>query len=157
MYGDDIVLRVATVTKLTRNLFLAAVIPLLTWMHFRHSTQAHANAKRPGRQTLLPGFIIGFVAMAVVRTLGDAMLQQTGAAFGMWDQPAWSSLTNQVGDFWASRVFLGTAMAAVGLSTSFAVFKGVGARPFAVGFAGALVVGAVGLAMTALLGSYVTL
>jgi uncharacterized integral membrane protein (TIGR00698 family) len=156
MYGDDIVLRVATVTKLTRNLFLAAVIPLLTWMHFRHSTPAHA-ATRPGLQTLLPAFIIGFVAMAVVRTLGDAMLQRSGLAFGIWNQAAWSSLTNQVGDFWASRVFLGTAMAAVGLSTSFAVFKGVGARPFAVGFAGALVVGAVGLVMAALFGSYVTL
>jgi uncharacterized membrane protein YadS len=30
VYGDDVVLRVATVTKLTRNLFLAVVIPLLT-------------------------------------------------------------------------------------------------------------------------------
>ena len=158
MYGDDVVLRVATVTKLTRNLFLAVVIPLLTWMHFRNSRPAgHAHAKTPGRQTLLPAFIIGFVAMAIVRTVGDATLQQTGAAFAMWDRAAWSSLTNQVGDFWASRVFLGTAMAAVGLSTSFAVFKGVGARPFAVGFAGALVVGAVGLAMAALFGVYVTL
>ena len=35
VYGDDVVLRVATVTKLTRNIFLAAVIPLLTWMHVR--------------------------------------------------------------------------------------------------------------------------
>src|SRR5688500_13650404 len=35
MYDDDVVLRVATVTKLTRNLFLAAVIPLLAWMHMR--------------------------------------------------------------------------------------------------------------------------
>ena len=33
IYGDDVVLRVATVTKLTRNLFLAAVIPMLTWLH----------------------------------------------------------------------------------------------------------------------------
>ena len=35
VYGDDVVLRVATVTKLTRNIFLAAVIPILTWMHIR--------------------------------------------------------------------------------------------------------------------------
>ena len=35
IYADDVVLRVATVTKLTRNIFLAAVIPLLTWMHMR--------------------------------------------------------------------------------------------------------------------------
>ena len=39
IYADDVVLRVATVTKLTRNMFLAGVIPLLTWMHVR-ATQA---------------------------------------------------------------------------------------------------------------------
>ena len=48
-------------------------------------------------------------------------------------------------------------MAAVGLNTSFAVFKGVGMKPFAVGFAGALVVGLTGLTMAILLGPYVHL
>jgi uncharacterized integral membrane protein (TIGR00698 family) len=157
MYADDVVLRVATVTKLTRNLCLAAVIPLLTWLHFRqaHRTQQHTTAL--GWKTLVPTFIIGFVAMAIVRTIGDATLQSGGAAFGVWRDADWAALTNQIGDFWASRVFLGTAMAAVGLSTSFAVFKGVGARPFAVGLAGALVVGAVGLAMAIVFGRYVSL
>jgi uncharacterized integral membrane protein (TIGR00698 family) len=158
MYADDVVLRVATVTKLTRNLFLAAVIPLLTWLHFR---QAHAGSHGARRKvswkTLVPLFIIGFVAMAVVRTIGDAMLRSNGAAFGLWTAAEWSALTNQIGDFWAGRIFLGTAMAAVGLSTSFAVFKGVGAKPFLVGLAGALVVGAVGLAMAVVFGQYVSL
>ena len=48
-------------------------------------------------------------------------------------------------------------MAAVGLNTSVAVFKGVGAKPFLVGLAGALVVGAVGMLMALLLGPYVSL
>ena len=158
MYADDVVLRVATVTKLTRNLFLAAVIPLLTWMHFRDAhTSGHKARRRVGWKTLVPTFIIGFVAMAVVRTIGDAMLRSTGAAFGLWDAAAWASLTNDVGDFWAGRVFLGTAMAAVGLSTSFAVFKGVGAKPFAVGLIGALVVGTVGLVMAIVFGRFVSL
>jgi uncharacterized integral membrane protein (TIGR00698 family) len=153
MYADDVVLRVATVTKLTRNLCLAAVIPLLTWMHFRrtHAGQ-HALRKAVSWRALVPSFIIGFVAMAVLRTVGDATLQSTGTAFGIWQAEAWNRLTTQVGDFWASRVLLGTAMAAVGLSTSFAVFRGVGARPFAVGFAGAVVVGAVGLTMAIVFG-----
>jgi uncharacterized membrane protein YadS len=46
-------------------------------------------------------------------------------------------------------------MAAVGLNTSFAVFHGMGLKPFAVGVAGAVVVGAVGFAMALLLGGYV--
>ena len=157
MYADDVVLRVATVTKLTRNLCLAAVIPLLTWMHFRRTHSSGAHAKPLGWSTLVPTFIVGFVGMAVVRTVGDATLQSGGAAFGLWDARSWATVTNQIGDFWASRVFLGTAMAAVGLSTSFAVFKGVGARPFAVGFAGALVVGAVGMAMAIVFGRFVAL
>jgi uncharacterized integral membrane protein (TIGR00698 family) len=158
MYADDVVLRVATVTKLTRNLCLAAVIPLLTWMHFRQSREAkHSDRKALSWKKLVPAFIIGFVAMAIVRTIGDAMLQSGGAAFGVWDAAAWNRLTNQIGDFWASRVFLGTAMAAVGLSTSFSVFKGVGAKPFVVGLVGALVVGAVGLAMAIAFGQYVSL
>ena len=160
MYGDDVVLRVATVTKLTRNLFLAGVIPLLAWMHLRASNGS--NGSGPSRvptswRALIPMFVLGFVAMALVRTLGDATLQWWGAAFGVWDAAAWNRLTNQVGDFWASRIFLGTAMAAVGLNTSVAVFRGVGARPFVVGLAGAVVVGAVGMLMALLLGPYVTL
>ena len=102
-------------------------------------------------------FVVGFVSMAVVRTLGDLTLQSAGAAYGVWDAAAWANLTNQIGDFWASRVFLGTAMAAVGLNTSFSVFKGVGAKPFAVGFAGAVIVGTVGMVMAILFGRFVSL
>jgi uncharacterized integral membrane protein (TIGR00698 family) len=157
MYADDVVLRVATVTKLTRNLFLAVVIPLLTWMHLRGQQVSSGKRVHTSWRALVPMFVIGFVSMAIVRTIGDAMLQSSGAAFGMWDAAAWTRVTNLVGDFWASRVFLGTAMAAVGLNTSIAVFKGVGAKPFLVGLAGALVVGSVGMLMALLLGGYVTL
>jgi uncharacterized membrane protein YadS len=158
VYGDDVVLRVATVTKLTRNIFLAAVIPVLTWIHLR---SAHLDGggprKRISWRALVPGFVIGFLLMAVVRSIGDATLQSAGAAFGIWDAAGWTWVTNHLGDFWASRILLGTAMAAVGLNTSFAVFKGVGVRPFIVGMAGAIVVGSVGLAMAVLFGRYVTL
>ena len=157
MYADDVVLRVATVTKLTRNLFLAAVIPLLTWLHLRAARGATAGQRRMTWSALVPLFVVGFVAMAVLRTMGDATLQATGAAYGVWDAATWSALTAHIGDFWASRVLLGTAMAAVGLNTSFSVFKGVGAKPFAVGFAGAVVVGAVGMTMAIVFGRFVNL
>jgi uncharacterized integral membrane protein (TIGR00698 family) len=158
MFADDVVLRVATVTKLTRNLCLAAVIPLLTWLHMRTTPdRATGDRGRPSWKTLVPPFVVGFVGMALVRTIGDATLQTTGAAYGGLDAASWGALTAQVGDFWASRVFLGTAMAAVGLNTSLTVFQGVGAKPFAVGLAGALVVGAVGMVMAVVFGRFVTL
>lgn len=153
IYGDDLVLRVATVTKLTRNLCLAGVIPLLTWWHFRATAAAAGAGRRPSWGTLVPGFVLGFIAMALVRSIGDATLG-SGLAYGVFNPEAWSSLVRQVGDVWGARILLGTAMAAVGLNTSMAVFRGVGLKPFAVGLAGALVVGLVGLAMAVALGRF---
>ncbi|MEO7157853.1 MAG: putative sulfate exporter family transporter [Vicinamibacterales bacterium] len=158
VYGDDVVLRVATVTKLTRNIFLAGVIPLLTWMHMKsQARETGSGAIGFKLSSLVPGFVIGFLAMAVVRSLGDWTLTSQGAAFGMWSVAQWTSITKQLGDYWASQILLGTAMAAVGLNTNFAVFKGVGLKPFAVGMAGALVVGAVGMTMAIIFGRFVHL
>ncbi len=158
IYADDAVLRVATVTKLTRNLFLAVVIPVLTWMHRRDAGAGLGGARAAVRwQSLVPTFVLGFVAMAGVRSVGDAMLGNGQLAYWMWDKAGWSALTAVLGDRLGAQWLLGTAMAAVGLNTSFAVFKGVGLKPFAVGMAGAVVVGLVGFVMAALLGRYVTL
>ena len=148
VYGDDVVLRVATVTKLTRNIFLAAVIPILTWTHLRHTRDAKGKRFAASWRALVPGFVIGFVAMAMARSIGDATLGTS---------EAWTAFTRSVGDFWASQVFLGTAMAAVGLNTNFGVFRGVGLKPFAVGMAGAIAVGLVGMTMAVLLGRFVHL
>jgi uncharacterized integral membrane protein (TIGR00698 family) len=157
MYADDVVLRVATVTKLTRNLCLAGVIPLLAWMHVRATRGAGGHQVTTKWTTLVPLFVLGFVGMAIVRTIGDVTLRASGVAYGIWDTGAWNSLTNQLGDFWASRLLLGTAMAAVGLNTSLAVFKGVGVKPFVVGLVGSLVVGAMGMTMAVIVGSFVSL
>jgi uncharacterized integral membrane protein (TIGR00698 family) len=157
VYADDVVLRVATVTKLTRNIFLAAVIPLLTWMHIRDTSAAGGVKKQTKWTSLIPGFVVGFVAMAVVRSVGDATLGSGGAAFGVWSAASWAAITKQLGDYWASQILLGTAMAAVGLNTNFAVFKGVGMKPFAVGMAGALAVGSVGMLMAVIFGRFVHL
>lgn len=155
VFLDDNVLQAATVTKLTRNLLLAIVVPLLAFCYMRQTSGDGPRKAAPvDIKKLLPFFVLGFVGMALIRTLGDATLKD-GLAFGLWDPKAWKSLTTQVGDVWASRYLLGTAMAAVGLGTSFSVFKGIGLKPFAVGLAGALLVGAVGLIMALLLGPYV--
>jgi len=157
LYNDDLVLRVATVTKLTRNLFLAGVIPLLTWLHVRRANAAKADARHVRWTALVPAFVVGFLAMAIVRTIGDATLDTVGAAYGVWNSAAWTNVTRAVGDFWGGRVLLGMAMAAVGLNTSVSVLRGVGAKPFVVGFAGALAVGIVGMTMAALLAPFVSL
>lgn len=201
MYKDEVVLKAAAVTKLTRNLFLAGVIPLLAFQTSKavHAAEVAAAAGAAGTgagtgsssgssgssssgkgskggpkvsfKTLFPTFILGFLAMALLRTLGDAGLaegkkkkeegqlqaDEKPVALGCIEEDQWKSgikfLSGQVG----SNVCLGTAMAAVGLSTSFSVFKGVGFKPFALGMAGAAVVGGMGFTMAKVLGPYVHL
>ncbi|GBD00188.1 hypothetical protein HRbin17_02726 [bacterium HR17] len=153
VFNDEVVLKAATVTKLTRNLFLAVVVPLLSFLYLRQGSGGEVKVEVT---KLLPAFVSGFIGMAVVRSIGDATLQ-SGAAFGIWTASAWEGLTKSIGEFWGSRILLGTAMAAVGLNTHPSVFKGVGAKPFLVGFIGALVVGLVGFGMAATIGQFVRL
>mmetsp|Transcript_42696 Transcript_42696/g.83715 ORF Transcript_42696/g.83715 Transcript_42696/m.83715 type:complete len:164 (+) Transcript_42696:225-716(+) len=158
MYSDEVALKVAAVTKLTRNLFLAAVIPYMTWVNAKAQKAAGdalGNASLP-LSTLVPSFIVGFLFMSVVRSTGDSMLASEGLALGLFDKVTWKAgcdfVANDVG-----KVLLGTAMAAVGLNTNMAVLRGIGAKPFAVGFAGSAVVGTVGFVLATLLGPYVNL
>jgi uncharacterized membrane protein YadS len=130
-----VVLKAATVTKLTRNLFLAVVVPMLAFLHLKQQSRQEGGIKVDFAK-LLPAFVLGFIAMAVLRSIGDATLQHSGAALGLWTAAQWEGITKSIGEFWGSRLLLGTAMAAVGLNTHPSVFKGVGAKPFAVGFAG---------------------
>jgi len=156
VFNDETVLKAATVTKLTRNLFLAVVVPLLSYLYLRNQMAAGNGASgKINVAKLLPAFVLGFIAMAIVRSIGDAQVAN-GLAFGIWDADAWKEFTKAVGETWGSRA-LGTAMAAVGLATSFRVFKGVGLKPFLVGLIGALLVGFVGWAMAFLLGGQVKL
>lgn len=163
VFGDDVAFRVATVTKLTRNLFLAAVVPLLGLYYLRSERerggQSGAGSAGPhgGIMRFIPAFVLGFLLMAVVRTVGDATAAGGGAAFGMLEPGVWSALVRQLGDVWGSKYLLGTAMAAVGLGTRLEVFRGVGLKPFVVGLFGALLVGVVGLVAVLVLGPFVRL
>jgi uncharacterized integral membrane protein (TIGR00698 family) len=153
VYQDEMVLKAATITKLTRNLFLAAVIPLLAFYYLSQQTDSEVKPSVKIKK-LLPVFVLGFVAMALVRSLGD-VTSQNGAAFGIFNRSAWQELTRQIGEVWGSKYLLGTALASVGLSTSFSIFKNVGVKPFAVGLAGALFVGLLGFLMSLFLGRFI--
>lgn len=96
---------VATITKLLRNVFLAIVVPVMSYYYATRAARAEAAAAASGagsthprpRQLsfwkLLPTFILGFLAMAVVRSIGDAGVTgaAAGKAFGVLDKAAWRS------------------------------------------------------------------
>ena len=145
---------VATVTKLVRNVFMAVVIPLMA-LYYTRRTAAQGEEKKISFVKLLPLFLVGFLILAVLRSIGDAGVNGSGRAFGLWDNDAWKDLFGFV-NTWAVN-FLVVALAGVGLSTSFRTFKGLGVKPFFVGLGAALMVGVVSFVAISLLGAFVAL
>jgi uncharacterized integral membrane protein (TIGR00698 family) len=133
-FEDEVAFKAATVTKLTRNLCLAFAIPYLAYA-FRDASVGASAGVATKRPALVPGFLIAFVAMAALRSLGDA-------TESVRDDARWKRATKATGDF-ASNVVLPTAMAAVGLSMSASTLSGVGMAPFVVGACAATSVGVV--------------
>ena len=150
-YADAAVVGAAAVTKLTRNVFLAAVVPLLAVRYGSGPGVSGGAAKSIA--AAVPTFVLGFVAMAVARTAGDAYVSSGQLAGGIVDAQQWKRLMDWVGGDLGTKYLLGTGLAAVGLSVDVAVFRGVGLTPFAVGAAGASLVGGTGLAVALLLSS----
>jgi len=155
VFSAPLALDVATVTKLVRNVFMAAVIPLMA-LYYARKTQGEGSAgKKVSFLKLLPLFVVGFLVMAVIRSIGDAGINAGGNAYGLWNGAAWKGIHSFI-KTWAGN-FLVVALASVGLSTDFRTFKGLGIKPFFVGMGAALVVGFISYIAISLLGSFVTL
>jgi len=147
-------LDVATVTKLVRNVFMAAVIPMMAYYYNKNRDQDHFTGKKTSIIKLLPLFVIGFLVFALLRSIGDASINAGGNAFGLWDRTAWKDIHGLL-KTWAVR-FLVVALAGVGLSTNFSKFKGLGKTPFIVGLSAALTVGVVSYVAISVLGQFLT-
>lgn len=150
LFRDDAALQIAAVTKLTRNVFLVGVVPALALRHARRT--GHAGG-RVDVIRLFPLFVLGFLAMAIARSVGDAGISAGGRAFGAWDAGAWKSATKTLGETWAAAA-LATAMAGVGLSTDLKSFRTMGAKPLYVGALSAGLVGGLALALAAVVGPH---
>ena len=91
-YGEEAALKVAAVTKLSRNLLLAAVLPYLSYATttVRGATGPRLSAAELWKHT--PGFVLAFLGAVAVRTAGDAGVASSGAAFGLLDQVQWQQV-----------------------------------------------------------------
>jgi len=154
VFGLDRGMDVATITKLVRNVFMAAVIPLMTLYTRNSESRSTSSGHDTSFAKLFPRFIIGFLALAVLRSLGDAGIKAGDHAFGLWDYAAWVKLHHFVKQ-WAVD-FLVVALAGVGLSTCFRTIRGLGFKPFVVGLGAALTVGVVSFVAISLLGTFIT-
>ena len=101
----------------------------------------------------VPHFVLGFVAMAALRTAGDAHTAGGGKVLGVLDAPRWKASADWLGGTLGTKYLLGAGLAAVGLSVNVEAFRGAGIKPFVVGGLGAGIVGGVGLATALALAS----
>lgn len=120
------VLSVASITKLLRNLSMVMLVPAAAWL-------AREPAAQPAsRRFFVPVFVLCFMLMIVVRTVGDAWL------FGSSASLYWQQLI-EAGRL-ISELLLISGMTAVGLGVSLAQVRHIGAGPFAAGLSLAAIV-----------------
>jgi uncharacterized integral membrane protein (TIGR00698 family) len=150
-------LDVATVTKMVRNVMMAIVIPAMTFIYAKRTGTIQINHGSSFKKALnlFPVFILGFLLMAIFRSIGDAGIHGSGSAFGLWDNGGWVAIHQGIKQW--SGYILATAMAGVGLSTSFKAMKGLGIRPFYVGLFAALMVGVAAIVMVFAFGRFVSI
>jgi uncharacterized integral membrane protein (TIGR00698 family) len=139
-YGGQAALDTATVTKLLRNALMLAVIPVMGMLHRRDESAA---AGRPGVSLgqAVPLFVLGFVALAALRTVGDLGERP----FGVLPAELWQGWIASLSGI--SEWCLTFAMASVGLGTNLRRLRELGLRPLGVGLAAAVLVGAVSFAL----------
>ena len=128
---------IATVVKLTRNLFMAPVIVGLSWVYLKRR-QAEGGAKG-GVQGIklhqaVPLFVLGFVGMAILNSLGvfPPTVRQ-------WIQTV-------------SQFLIMCALAGVGLETYVGAMKKIGLRPFYAGLCAAAFMAGVSFGLISLVG-----
>ena len=151
IYDLEKVIDVATVTKLTRNLFMIVVIPIVSYFFYKNGSKGTETQSLPRWYKLVPGFVIGFLLLACVRTIGDFTVANSETAFGLLQPETWEKFHGSVSNL-GSTYMLGLAMAGVGLSTDFKMFKGLGFKPFYIGLIAAIAVGIVSVTLIGLFG-----
>ena len=152
-YGSHAALDAAVVSKLVRNVCMAAVIPIVAFVYHRrandgvaHYTGIGAGRGRQPWHQVVPLFVLGFVAMVVVSSLAEWSQHRSGLP-----TPAtWHRIQNGAKE--TAAWCLATAMAAVGLGTGLAKLRGLGWKPLTLACAAALLVGGMSVMLVKLLG-----
>ena len=149
-YGSDAVAEIAIFIKLLRNILMIGLVPLMTFFYVKTVKPTERSAAQSrGLLALLPTFILGFLLMVALRTVGDFTLGANGLAYGLWHADGWQMVRGDI-QSWAEYL-LTAAMAAVGCGTTFRSIRGLGYAPLIVGFATVGMVGVVSVGVLLLL------
>ena len=131
----------AALTKLLRNFGLLLLAPGIAWLmaRERHSTSGPTSLRFA---QIVPPFLMCFVALALLRTLGDVTLGSSGFA-QYWSTALAIALK-------ASEALIVCGIAAIGLSVSLKDLGGVGWRALLAAFVVALTTALCSLTLTTL-------
>lgn len=146
---SSMALSVATVVKLTRNTLMAPLI-VLFGVAYRRGQQKRVSEKAVGAARfswakLVPGFVLGFLLMSVIRSVGVAL----GVLPQNLSQPG--QLTAAAGILKAvdeiAKFTILMALAGVGLNTNLASLRKIGFKPLIVGLCVAILLAAASLSL----------
>lgn len=126
-YFSEETLNIATITKLLRNLFLVIIIPLIAIFYSRFKNADRSCAKGPRWFQMIPIFVVAFICLAIVRSVGDIGEKP----FFVLDPETWVKFLNNVKTI--SFYCITLAMASLGLSTNIGKIKDLGVTPICVG------------------------
>ncbi len=117
----DLALRAAIVVKLARVAMLAPVVLIMSMRHRRRAANGHTHTNHV---PLVPGFVLGFLALAALNSTGRIPAAITA------------------GTTTVSHILIAFGLAALGLGVRWRELRAVGSRPLALGLlAWALVAG----------------
>lgn len=139
----------ATLVKLVRVAFLAPLVLILALFHAKHKASDHGRGSSLTIHyaRLVPWFVWGFLAFAIINTIGLIPTLQ----FELSEYLAGNArhVSVAVGDVFqvAGKILLTIAMAAIGLEVNIRQIGGVGAKVIIAGVLSTVALGAVSLAL----------
>jgi uncharacterized integral membrane protein (TIGR00698 family) len=146
---SSVALNFATVVKLTRNTLMAPLIVLFGIVYQRgqnrHMNAKTAEASRLNFSKLVPGFVVGFLIMSLVRTFGVALgffpsnVAQPGSL-------VFAANFLIAADEIAKFAIL-MALAGVGLNTDLSSLRKIGLKPLIVGTCVAIILAVISLSL----------
>ena len=138
LMGADI----AITTKLVRNTFMMLVIPFLAFW-FARKNAGQTSEQKIQIMKYIPLFVIGYVVMGIVRSLGDAVFADSAA----WDC-CWHFVKS------SATYVIAVAITCIGLNTNIKKLTELGYRPFVCGLIAAVSVGVVSFLLVTAFGNY---
>ena len=146
IFDQPLALEIAVITKLFRNTCMIFVLPLIAYYTSIYGENFQGESKTESQKKLtlkryFPAFIIWFLLLATLRSLGDSSLDTTEKFFGGISEENWKEFGETLKKITVQLLII--ALASIGLNTRFTNLKKLGLKPFAAGCFAASTVGLV--------------